>query len=343
MVDAQGNLYLHESVNSSRTMTVVHRFDSTGQCVGTWDVTGKGFRIDPGGYVYTFTGGTLVKSTPDWGETLYTRQMPGPIRGIEFMPASSDFMLAGTDVGGGSTRMEFHGMRIELLNIVGSPLQDPTTFQLRTDDLALLATCDASAVMMEGVIADGVSPLLLRWKVPGPGQVQWSLENVSPPLLTLLGTLTSLDSSEVDQVGIQVPVIEISDPGSEDHAFFGFAVYTAPTDFDRVTSDGDSTSRHLQVTGRYFPQANPSPDMETSSTVRVERPPILAVHGLWSDASVWRSFRASQDEAAWQDRWWPMDYAVDHGERIEVNAPSAVLDPWSFPTLLCTVHTVCSS
>jgi len=321
-VDKDGNLYVYEDVNSSAEMSVVHKFDDQGQCVEQKDVTGKRFHVDSDGYLYASAGSVVEKWYPDWSDTLYTIQMSAPVLAIQSMATSSDFLIAVTDMGGFSRRVQFYGPPIEALNVINEDWQDATTFQVITDDLALLTSCDSSMVQMEGVVADGVSPLLLRWKVPGPGEVEWSLQDPESSSTALMGTLVSLDSSEVDTVSIQVPVVAIGGPSAADREFFALAVYTAPVDFDRPgTLDNNTNVRYMGIVARYRPDGSPTPNLAAAEVVRVERPPVLAVHGLWSEPSAWDPLTEIREDPRWKDRWNALSYKKVNGQSLAITSP----------------------
>jgi hypothetical protein len=183
-VTASGEIYLHEAVNGAAAMRVVHKFSSSGQCLGVTDVTDQSFGVDRDGYVYTSSGNTLTKYDQNWNQELFSVLMPtsDPITAFAFMLHTTSFALFATDAPGAQPIFHILGPHVEPLDIIDEAWQSNVfPFRLRTDDMQLLASCDESKIVMDGVVADGVSPLLLRWKVPGPGEVRWEMSDPNEP------------------------------------------------------------------------------------------------------------------------------------------------------------------
>ncbi len=316
-VTAGGEIYLHEAVNGSASMRVVHKFSPAGQCLGVTDVTNKEFAVDRDGYIYTSSGNTLTKFDQSWSQVLYTAPLaaPDPIIGIALTSHTTEFALIATDPPGGGPAVDLHllGPRVESLAIINRSWQNTTfPYHLRTSDVPALAACDSTMSVMEGVVADGVGPLLLRWKVPGPGQVRWELEDPSyPSIQSLLGTLANLDSSAVDTVTIDTGVEKV------DGEYFAFAVYAAPKNFDRkeVGADPNAATRSVAVVSRYFPTGFQNPDLAVAREIGVERPPVLFVHGLWSDERAWNEFPSIIPGSLW--RTYQLDYADENGRGLD--------------------------
>ncbi len=306
-VDAAGNVYIQDRVNSARDRVVIHKFASAGGCE-TWDVTGQRTGIDRDGYVYRGVGNELSKFNPSRSELLYSRQIPAalPIREIITPPHTTDFLLVSALTGDEEEPLvtRFLAPCLEPLRIIGDEdwqdTEDP--YRLLTTNVELLTKCDENKLVMEGVVADGVSPLLLRWKVPASGVIRWELQDpLYPGLKMLLGSLTSLGGS-TDTLTIQSGVKEV------DGEYFAFVVYSAPKNFDRAgVNDSQSTERTVRVTGRYYPTGISSASLNILQDIRVVRPPVLFVHGLWSNSVEWRQF-----QSALNDAHVPATYAVNY-------------------------------
>jgi pimeloyl-ACP methyl ester carboxylesterase len=112
-----------------------------------------------------------------------------------------------------------------------------------------------------GVVADGVSSLLLR--VRASNEVMFS---VSPRL----GTLRDLSEGAEDARWLTIAPRSASDGTS-----WAFVLYTAPDYLPGAAARRTSViSAHEGV--RFG-----------STSLRLENPPVLLVHGLWSDSSTW--------------------------------------------------------
>jgi pimeloyl-ACP methyl ester carboxylesterase len=209
---------------------------------------------------------------------------------------------------------QIFGPHFKTLNIMNSSWQDTVQYQLITDDLPLLAECDNDLNReMKGVSADGVSPLLLRWRLPADGTVVWSL----------------LDPDDPQQAGGLGTVGDLGQPGNEDSVevsvenvngeFIAFAEYTAPSDFDRDTDDHTDTTRTVRITAEFRP-ASPNLSLAQIKDVSISRPPVAFVHGLWSSDRTWEKFQSikSPGEGRWGDPIL-IDYSITHGRRLTVN------------------------
>ncbi len=313
-VDAAGNVYVYEFVDESGDMTYVHKINSSGSCEENWEVTGSKFRVDRGGFVYLCSD-SLRKMNPDRTETLYTiGSASNAVSGVEFLAGSSNFMCMISP--GQPYELEILGRDIETLNILGSDWQDPMTFQFRTDSLTLLAGCHEDNKPMAGVVADGVSPLLLRWRVPGPGEVTWELADQQLPAETRgLGTVSSIDGLVVDTLSVTTTVELVDDE------YIAFAVSTAPVDFDRpgVPSDATVGERNIDISAYYEPAVAQSPPLVSGNrSLIIMRPPVLFLHGLWSKPKTWNTFiKAFEGDNRWEKSYG--DYELTAGKSLDYN------------------------
>jgi pimeloyl-ACP methyl ester carboxylesterase len=125
-----------------------------------------------------------------------------------------------------------------------------------------------------GVAADGVAKLVLRFNAPDAGTVTFSLVDDSG--YTLLnspanGFLTNLQGG---------PVLTV--PTNSTHE--AFAIYTAPTDF----SDDSGIFHSVYVQTTFFPAAG-GMITEPLTTIRIVRPLVWLVHGIWSCNTSWHT------------------------------------------------------
>jgi pimeloyl-ACP methyl ester carboxylesterase len=116
-----------------------------------------------------------------------------------------------------------------------------------------------------GVMADGVSQLLLR--VQTTNAITFSVS----PRIGQLRALTA-DSANSTTVTIQ--------PVRDTHGFsWAFALFIAPDDLP-----GANVRKEVVISAR-------EPGKAGSVRLRVENPPVLLVHGLWSNSATWDGLR----------------------------------------------------
>ncbi len=147
-----------------------------------------------------------------------------------------------------------------------------------------------------GAAADGVTRVLLREEVALPiGQVEFCLDT---------GTAGEYEDGGVSALGDTAldPCVAVcvEDLGLFD--YFAFAVYWAPGDFNRGGADyeGDrlSAQRRVDFRATWYPacpcgiplDACPLIAFDAWSAFKLVRPPLVLVHGLWSNEKAWDKF-----------------------------------------------------
>jgi pimeloyl-ACP methyl ester carboxylesterase len=146
--------------------------------------------------------------------------------------------------------------------------------------------------VVKGVAADGVSEVVVRISAANVGD-QFTL--------TLLNDQGQSSSSSSDDGGLggvgqqnfssQITTSAVSTPSGP----MAFALYVAPTDFPRTSPPtitcGGVTGTDPQLACRFVtiqvqgPSGSPTP-----LPVTILRPPVVLIHGLWSDQSSWNNF-----------------------------------------------------
>lgn len=122
-----------------------------------------------------------------------------------------------------------------------------------------------------GLVADGVSRLILRSAVAGPGSVEWCLASGSAPA-----------DGGLDELGGEDRRACVTTPAVQTTAGFqAFAMYRAPDEFNR---GGDESLERRPVRIRSSHNGGSSSEIE----LQVLRPPVILVHGLWSEPSSWK-------------------------------------------------------
>lgn len=141
-----------------------------------------------------------------------------------------------------------------------------------TTNQELLAT---RGVPRGSASADGATRLLLRAIAPTSGSVEFAV--VGP----------TAENGGVDVVGgaqrlqsVTVPVV------STQQGLRAFASFRVPDEFNRGTDDA-ALSRDIVVQAIITPASGAQ--ISSSFSIRLVRPPLVLVHGLWSNSNTWTS------------------------------------------------------
>lgn len=160
-------------------------------------------------------------------------------------------------------------------------------------DPNILSTCGGSVA---GTVTDGVSQLLLRTVAGLQGTACYSIVSDSPS----------------DQGLIVSPVTSTQTAGDLD---YGFSFYQAPAQYED-TAD----SRQVTIEFAFAPNIGNSNTTFITATLSVIRPPVVLIHGLWSNKSDWQP-------AIWTSRGdlYPTsvaNYENTNASNFSVNYPS---------------------
>jgi pimeloyl-ACP methyl ester carboxylesterase len=150
-----------------------------------------------------------------------------------------------------------------------------------TDQAGSLSTSDSaratSGKPVKGAAADDLTVILERVKAPGAGTVTFSIPNW-PGVED--GGVSADGSARMQSVMVKTT------PVGPD--FYAFAYYRVPEDFNPPEGgDENRFERQIQLQVDFAP-SDPTV-MAKSSTLplRLYRPPVVLVHGLWSNAWTW--------------------------------------------------------
>jgi triacylglycerol esterase/lipase EstA (alpha/beta hydrolase family) len=140
---------------------------------------------------------------------------------------------------------------------------------------------------MHGAISDGVTKLLLRFNVNAPGSVRIKIsgtDNIKEDGLLIKPEDINLEADNIRQVGTNE--IDIGTTAVNSGNNKAFAIYNAPESFVRNGPFSDSivSSRFLPLTVEYSSPGCNIP-MRREIKIRLERPPVVLVHGLWSSSN----------------------------------------------------------
>jgi PKD repeat protein len=123
--------------------------------------------------------------------------------------------------------------------------------------------------------ADGATIVLLRFTASSSGTVQFTLD--AP------GDDSGLSNWGADDRMTTVTQHTVT-VGSEQQAF---AIYHAPSDFVRVGIDADKSLAQRTILLRAQFAADAGGTSQESAQLRIVRPPVVLVHGIWSTGDTW--------------------------------------------------------
>ena len=203
---------------------------------------------------------------------------------------------------------------------------DPTTFDFEIDDVQFSATnvslidpvasgfltqyansgsistdtdlLSSGGNLVQGASADGVTQVLVRIPTAQAGttfNLSLQDENGNASSTGEIGGLFKLGGAPKDAAsGIAVTSVNtVNGP-------MAYAIYLAPTDFTRQTSDDSLAVRPvmLQVAG----------GGQFTGMINIVRPPVVLIHGIWDSAAGWATFQPSLT-AANTLHIYPADYS----------------------------------
>ena len=175
-------------------------------------------------------------------------------------------------------------------NAPAASCRDANAATLSTDP-ARLATCGKA---VKGVAADGVNPLLLRTASGLAGTACFEIVSGG-----------SLDAGKV-----QTPLAATQAAAGLN---YGFSFYTPPAFY------GDATaSRTVEVEYSFTPNIGNGNTTKLRATLQIVRPPVVLVHGLWSNPNSWND-NFKPDDATHTSV--TADYAATNASHFTTNVP----------------------
>lgn len=151
---------------------------------------------------------------------------------------------------------------------------------------SFIASGANSASYVSGAAADGVTQVLVQIPTGEAGDtVQLTLlnENGQQDSVANDGGLFPLGGSPGGAAG----TLTVTSQGSASTPM-AYAMYLAPSNYYRGTQDAATAARNLTLQATCV-NSSGSP-ATASTTIQAVRPPVVLVHGLWSNASAWSSF-----------------------------------------------------
>lgn len=129
--------------------------------------------------------------------------------------------------------------------------------------------------------ADGITIITIAWQdcfnFYGPGNFR--LDMLTAPIIEDGGVSTTPDGTRMNQVTIPATFV--------DGCWYAEGFYRVPDEFNRG-ADANVPVRGVDIEARFIPQSG-GPAIVTVF-VDLVRPPVVFVHGLWSDSDTWAAF-----------------------------------------------------
>lgn len=126
-----------------------------------------------------------------------------------------------------------------------------------------------------GAAADGVTPLLLKSFTPESGTVVFSIDGAAPA------------DGGIDVVGGSQRLNQLVVATTEtQQGHVALAQYRVPDEFRRNASDDSLLERFIGVSATFTPSSGGQQESEFS--LRLVRPPLVFIHGLWSGRVKWQ-------------------------------------------------------
>lgn len=125
-----------------------------------------------------------------------------------------------------------------------------------------------------GAAADGVTRVLLRDSLPGPGTVEFCLSSGTAPQ----------DGGLALPGGTGRNRCVTAQAATTSRGYRAYAVYQVPDEFNRGT-DTNLRERAIEFQATYNPTNGPTVVSKLPFTI--VRPPVVLIHGLWSSRASW--------------------------------------------------------
>jgi pimeloyl-ACP methyl ester carboxylesterase len=133
-----------------------------------------------------------------------------------------------------------------------------------------------------GTAADGVAELLIRVDTAGAGNVTFAPTGTTgDPRFD--GELRSVEGDNALPLTVQTRSTAAGPKA--------FAIYRAPRDFNHGSAPASLAERQIQL------NVTTSSGATASTTIRIFRPPVLLLHGIWSDGDTWRQINPDPQDS----------------------------------------------
>lgn len=151
---------------------------------------------------------------------------------------------------------------------------------------------------VSGVAADGAARLVIRISGGFDGQqLTLSIRAADPTTVDNtnnlphpIGSLATVDGGTVSDSSLSVTLTNVQ--LSTGTVPMAFAQYFPPTDFSR--GPGDDTEPSCLVSLQITSSQGEQPNVPGGANIGILRPPVVLVHGIWSNRSAWKYFNTSR-------------------------------------------------
>ena len=169
-----------------------------------------------------------------------------------------------------------------------------------TTNVNLIAS--ATTGLVKGAAADGTTQVILRIPASSVGQ-QFTvtvIDGISPSTSIVNdGGVFALGGSPASAANSLAVTAVTTSAGAE-----AFAIYLAPVNFSRSSSDYTLTTRSVTL------QVSSSSVVTGNASVTVARPPVVLVHGLWGSAASFDTFTPLITDAIFDVNYATYDNAI---------------------------------
>lgn len=139
-----------------------------------------------------------------------------------------------------------------------------------------------SLTVVQGIAADGVTPLLLRFISNVPGIATFVMLDSSNSTANQI--FNSSENGQLTAVTNETLIPQQTVTTKEGQ--MAVALYTAPAAFWRSGSDSNVTERLIYISV-FFKPIGLTGIQTPATAIKIVRPPVMLVHGIWSSASAW--------------------------------------------------------
>jgi pimeloyl-ACP methyl ester carboxylesterase len=209
------------------------------------------------------------------------------------------------------------GNGVDLLDPVSELLSGPDV--IAPNNATNISVLAAKGTPRQGIAADGVAKLVVRINAASAGTASVTMTDENgvpvPQSSAQYGTLTDLFGQP-----LAGPVS--TTPTSQGNKVW--ALYTAPKAFVRNNSDSSLSQRAVMLKVHFTPTSGSPQDLPPVA-VAIVRPPVVLVHGLWSNEAAWSNFPlASSRDCTDSGQYYTcrIDYQNDNAAKFAVIALS---------------------
>jgi pimeloyl-ACP methyl ester carboxylesterase len=195
-----------------------------------------------------------------------------------------------------------------LVNDAGTGVTNDVNTLAMPGKTVIGAAADGAARVVLQIFAASVGDTLTLSVQPSPGDTQSPVNGLTQPL----GQLQTILAADGSQSGSQIALTAVSTSQGP----MAFAQYFPPKDFSRGGSDDSAASRSVVIQA-----TSTGVGGSCQQTLTIVRPPLVEVHGLWTDSHVWGVFEPQlpQGLGLWVYR---VNYSYSLNGAISASIPS---------------------